>query len=158
MRQADVTWLIFSRFKLLNRQPFHIVFMLDENTIFLVVLASCCCNVKVTIVLPLSSNITIGNRCNKDTSSSYGNCNRSDSMLLNEPIDSLPKALIQQIVCKLVCIVLLYDITTKNRRGRQVIALDMPFFVSKDHQLFFIGKILVKENETPLCVRVSKSL
>ena len=50
MRQADVTWLIFSRFKLLNRQPFHIVFMLDENTIFLVVLASCCCNVKVTIL------------------------------------------------------------------------------------------------------------
>ena len=158
MRQADVTWLIFSRFKLINCQPIHIVFMLDENTIFLVVLASCCCNVKVTIVPPLSSIIAIGSSGNKDTSSSYGNRNRFDSMLLNEPIDSLPKALMQQIVCKLDCLVLLYDITPKIRRGSLVISIDMPFFVRKDHQLFFIGKVLVKEDKTPLCVCVSKSL
>ena len=29
---------------------------------------------------------------------------------------------------------------------------------SPEHQLFFIGKVLVKENKTPLCVCVSKSL
>ena len=88
----------------------------------------------------------------------YGNRNSPDSMRLNESNDALSKALIQQIVRKLVCLVLLYDITTKNRRGSQVIAVDMSFFVRKDHQLFFIGKVLVKENKTPLCVCVSKSL
>lgn len=94
--------------------------------------------------------------------SKQGKPNHRDEQFFSIPMKEVlyfaESAWIQKVMCKLVCLVLLYDITTKNRRGSQVIAIDMPFFVRKDHQLFFIGKVLVKEDKAPLCVCVSKSL